>query len=781
MDRITQKVCDVYLSSYPFDGTEDLGPSRWSTGGRMGDPVKSKLFNFYEPNVFDFSRLRIPLVTPLIHPSPQSSSVMTLAELVNEVINNQTSNDEMVTRAVEQMTGRLGIIGEQTSSIRPPMNGYNVSRFSAISELSRSVDPRGVAAILALADEQGVRERPLLVQLNRGQWRHICPKQIRVNSHMIGLTSNYLIPLPEHGTAASARLLAEFTRKFMTNEFWEIRIIGRGIVEVSRFETVLGLLALLDRVLPLGGGHSWTEDVTVDCSKNSDESLSRDLCWCAGERLDLVKDESGQIHLVRPSVFTASVDEDVAAPSSRAVTRRPRMLWDGGVSSNDMDEINTSLTSVTAQRERVMDKVVRGVARVDELEELGIDPATEYARWWNDVGSGSVRPTPRIRTPIDREETEELEHESSPESTPPSVPFRRPTSPTSPIPRRRKSVIRITPKILRSSKDTRQFEFHPVDPNLILAGSRSGVVSLIDASGDFTVAQARVDTSPILGLAWLRRHMNLALYGASSSGLVGFLKMGERDSGSLISHQPVGRFTNLSSITVNCTDDYFLVSGFSRDLTLYDTFTGKRIRDMREVHTNFINIVRFAHDNPHMYATSSFDSTCKIWDLRIPGTAVTMYNTPTLNVMCCFSPDDQKLLVSGMDDQVVQLSIKQNRLLADPLAKSIPATNSTSNYRRSVYLGDGSRFITAGTDENYVRVIDATSGESTGTFNFDGLLGTEQSPTKFPDCDPAPVVKHGEYIQSLRGHPIFPNDMGILLYPFDRSRASYICTMQIPF
>jgi len=280
-----------------------------------------------------------------------------------------------------------------------------------------------------------------------------------------------------------------------------------------------------------------------------------------------------------------------------------------------------------------------------------------------------------------------------------------------------------------------------------------------------------------------------------------------------IVHQPVGRFMNLSSVSINCTDDYFLVSGFSRDVALYDAYTGQKMNDLKDIHSNFINIIRFSHYSPNLFATSSFDCSCKLWDLRTTkqtnnGAAqpVSVYTTPTLNVMCCFSPMDESLLVSGLDGHVVQLSTRKGlvpNLPTEQLAKSIPARNSTTNYRRSVYLASGDTFITSGTDENFMRVIDAKTAQIEGICRFDNLLDTferriAQLPAK-PATEPdnvdasswmnqetsiptnLPTARSStEYVQSLRGHPIFPNEVGVLLYPFDRSRASYICMTRIP-
>jgi hypothetical protein len=158
---------------------------------------------------------------------------------------------------------------------------------------------------------------------------------------------------------------------------------------------------------------------------------------------------------------------------------------------------------------------------------------------------------------------------------------------------------------------------------------------------------------------------------------------------------------------------------------------------------------------------------------------------------------DDNLLVSGLDANVVQLSVRRGlvpNLSQEVLAAAIPPRNSSSNYRRSVYTADGSRFITSGTDENFMRVIDANTGASHGMCRFDGLLDAFEEQLKIKTTSGYKPIKQQEtgisesttnskateYVQSLRGHPIFTKEVGVLLYPFDRSRSSFICTTQIP-
>jgi len=710
-------------------------------------------------------------------------------------------------------------------------------------------------AILSLAEAQGVKERPLLVELSQGQWNELCPKDFRLCSAMIGPTRlSRSVPLP--GREAEERLMAQFSSVHMNNNSWNIKLKYENLSNPVFFPSG-GDLA--NQVPPVGLLEQLSPE---DCLrgfkifKNENGNGVLITSWtgfCDSLPTGIALDRSGRVKdvvcLLRKALKVRhaniisgfpeisfqnyqqkdSLRSDLHWCSNQFLTlslvKGPKLLV---VAHDNLSKISTTMTvrtvSVWEHTDETEDPFIRSptarlMARISatgmtgateaEAQELGVDINTEYSRFWlsetddddNEIGEHFSAGTTQEEAVVETGAGQAMKvKDEEDEGVRPATP----RSPMTPVSRNRQEKIFGDPRVIRCSRDTRQFEFHPFDPNLILSGSRFGVVSLLNAKDDFCLMQTRVDTSPILGLSWLRAHMNIALYGASSSGIVGVLKMD--DAG--IDHQPIGRFQNLSSVTVNCTDDYFLVSGFSRDVTLYDLVTGQRVSELREIHANFINIIRFSHLSPHLFATSSFDSTCKLWDLRARTAAVPVasFATPTLNVMCCFSPLDDNLLVSGLDSNVVQLSVKQGlvpNIPIETLANSIPAKNSSSNYRRAVYLADGARFITSGTDEDYMRVIDAKTGASTGVYKFDGLLEAfeqrissnyrynmslkeereiELSPRMAQTGNPiVPTAsKAADYVQSLRGHPIFPREVGVLIYPFDRSKSSFICTTEIP-
>lgn len=113
-------------------------------------------------------------------------------------------------------------------------------------------------------------------------------------------------------------------------------------------------------------------------------------------------------------------------------------------------------------------------------------------------------------------------------------------------------------------------------------------------------------------------------------------------------------FDQLTSVHVNSTDELFLASGYSRDVSLYDISSGRRLQVFTGMHREHINVLKFANHSPSLFATSSFDKDVKMWDLRQkPIHPCYTSSSPRGNVMVCFSPDDHYLLVSAVDNKVI--------------------------------------------------------------------------------------------------------------------------------
>jgi len=336
-------------------------------------------------------------------------------------------------------------------------------------------------------------------------------------------------------------------------------------------------------------------------------------------------------------------------------------------------------------------------------------------------------------------------------------------------------------RLLLSSSAVRQFEFHPARSNTMLVGRKDGAVTVLDHEADMQTHSLDVDSYPILGLSWLHTHPQWAVVGASQSGAISLVRYDENRPGSM-EQLKLEPFAHLSSLSVNCTDDYFMTSGFRVDLGFYDIATGRRLSTFRGMHQNFINILRFASRSPHLFATASFDHTCKVWDLREPISAdqpAHFFSTETLNVMCCFSPDDRHVLCSGVDQALQQFSLMRQ---TDGSRFPLPSLGSDTNYRRSLYLADGRLICTAATNESLLRMYTAEAPHRhRGCIDFRSMLRQRCQPVR---CAPGAAVEDagsagGEYVQSLRCHPRDPTLLAVLLSSCDPHPESFISTVRL--
>jgi len=281
------------------------------------------------------------------------------------------------------------------------------------------------------------------------------------------------------------------------------------------------------------------------------------------------------------------------------------------------------------------------------------------------------------------------------------------------------------PRLLAKTLRTRQFEFHPSMPNLMLLGDRKGCVSVLDTETEEMNPPLQVASCPLLGLVWMRYHPQVAVCGASHSGDIMFLKYdpnARMTEPSLQRPQCAESFPKLSSLSANCTDDFLLASGISPNIAVYDVQTAKVLCRAHGVHEHFINISRFCNTSPHIFATASFDHTCKIWDLRQPLThdaQVKTLNTGGHNVMCVFSPDDKHVLCSGVDTRIMQFEVPSWRQSPEhfPLREAV----HRERYRRSTYLSDGGCFVTAATEESHMHLM-SVHGKKLGVVDFRGVV-----------------------------------------------------------
>lgn len=256
------------------------------------------------------------------------------------------------------------------------------------------------------------------------------------------------------------------------------------------------------------------------------------------------------------------------------------------------------------------------------------------------------------------------------------------------------------------------------------------------------------DKDTILGLCWLKSHPNLYLSG-SSRGRVCCGDIARKDA---IVHE-YETFEKLTSVHVNRTNSSLLVSGYSTTVGLYDIETGATVRLYKDIHKDHINISRFTNNSPHIFGTSSFDSTIKLWDLRQrtvntdgtapvdPGNHISTTNQGQLYTLKCnsgvvminFSADDTFLLASAQDNEINQFILLHGGLHSK---FDLVKTGLTGNFTRAYYSASGRHTITGACEQSTVKLLCTYTG------------------SYLTSVPMAPIMRDPSiYIQSLRGSP----------------------------
>uniref|UniRef100_A0A1J3HNR5 DNA damage-binding protein 2 n=1 Tax=Noccaea caerulescens TaxID=107243 RepID=A0A1J3HNR5_NOCCA len=297
----------------------------------------------------------------------------------------------------------------------------------------------------------------------------------------------------------------------------------------------------------------------------------------------------------------------------------------------------------------------------------------------------------------------------------------------------------------------RQFEYHPLDPSLMVFGTLDGeVVVLNHESGKIVrYIPSYGAQSSILGLCWLKMCPSMVIAGSADGSLKLYDIQKASSTVTSSSHAASGcvtfdEFDQLTSVHVNSTDKLFLASGYSKDVALYDIGSGTRLQVFANMHQEHINVVKFSNHSPSVFATSSFDKDVKLWDLRQePSRPCYTASSTKGNVMVCFSPDDRYLLTSAVDNEVRQLLTVDGRL---HLNFEIVPTGSSMNYTRSYYMNGNDYIISGSCDENMVRVCCAQTGRRLRDVYLEGN-GSDFSMM---------------FVQSLRGDPFRDFNMSVL-------------------
>ncbi|XP_034692414.1 uncharacterized protein LOC117919345 isoform X1 [Vitis riparia] len=293
----------------------------------------------------------------------------------------------------------------------------------------------------------------------------------------------------------------------------------------------------------------------------------------------------------------------------------------------------------------------------------------------------------------------------------------------------------------------RQFEYHPSNSSLMVFGTLDGEIVVFNhESGNIVGYSPSIGAANrVLGLCWLKKCPSKLLAGSDNGSLnlydINHMPPNIADAYCSSGIVTYDRFEQLTSVHVNSTDDWFLVSGYSKHVALYDIGSGKRLKLFNNMHREPINVAKFSNHSPSIFATSSFDHDVKLWDLRqtLERPCYTSSSSRG-NVMVCFSPDDLYLLVSTVDNEVKQLLAADGRV---HMNFEIASTGSAHNYTRSYYMNGRDYIISGSCDEKVVRICCAQTGRRLRDVYLEDR-GSGNSMT----------------VQSLRGDPFRPICIG---------------------
>jgi hypothetical protein len=325
----------------------------------------------------------------------------------------------------------------------------------------------------------------------------------------------------------------------------------------------------------------------------------------------------------------------------------------------------------------------------------------------------------------------------------------------------------------------RQFEYCPHDAATVLCGTNTGEILLFDRERDeLRGAVAAGEHDQVLAMAWLNRreHANLFVCGSSNGALrvydanVVREEVAQHTAPRVVPTNSVRTalpsFPRLTSVACSADDRHVLVSGYSHSIELSDLGTGALLKRLAEVHRDNVNVLKFMHHDANVFATSSFDGSVKLWDLRTPTeTPVWRARSSDSVVMCCFSQDDKYLMSAAVDNEVriynMAAPIRGTTRSRLPMQR----LHRTSNYTRAYFMNGSDYAVVGSCEQRTVRIMPtdgsamlrdvdvslATEAEMTRVRTSIGVVPPLSRPTT-PICQYSVPLDRASYVQSLRAH-----------------------------
>ena len=169
----------------------------------------------------------------------------------------------------------------------------------------------------------------------------------------------------------------------------------------------------------------------------------------------------------------------------------------------------------------------------------------------------------------------------------------------------------------------------------------------------------------------------------------------------------------LNSASTNAGDELLLLSG-GESVSILDFETGATVLSCESWHRSLVNCPRFSHHHPALLATASLDEQAALWDVRVGMSKPAWSRELDWGaVLVQWSPQDDRLLVCGCDNRVLQLASADGRLHSE---LDLDPIDDALNYTKAYYTPDGSYIASVSRLEDELRLSCAATGDLVGAY-----------------------------------------------------------------